>query len=126
MTQKERLEVLKEVQGWFLLHSDHSTRTNGYRSLCTFIESAEKELEQKVDNVSWLDKGKPHSEEFKLRNLLYEEKMKEAIAFGEYLRINGWEGQGNNDELWRQDAVIGYYEKTTEELYQEFVKTRQG
>lgn len=40
------LETLKQVKFTFDIHSDHSTRCNGYRSLCRMIEEAEKEVNE--------------------------------------------------------------------------------
>lgn len=40
--EKLDLETLKRVKFMFDIHSDHSTKCNGYRSLCTLIEHEEK------------------------------------------------------------------------------------
>jgi len=48
-----KLESLKEVKALFDLHSDHSTRCNGYISLCHKI----KKLEELIDKECELDRN---------------------------------------------------------------------
>lgn len=46
-----------------------------------------------------------------------------AIAFGRWLAANAWEGQGG--DVWHQDAVVGYTEKTTADLYIDYENNKQ-
>lgn len=40
------LETLKFIKYSFKLHSDHSTKCNGYNSLCRLIEKSESEVNE--------------------------------------------------------------------------------
>lgn len=53
------LEILKQVKFAFNIHSDHSSRCNGYQSLLKMIEQAEKEAvgntKEELELAAFLD-----------------------------------------------------------------------